>query len=212
VWPESDGVIAMPYQEPIILIRVGAITIYIDITSNDNMGNCHGSDNSIKVDENDTDLFILNWTIIVRNKNSLNAASYAIRGVWHDGRAKTLYMHRIIMERKLGRSLHPDERVDHCNNNGLDNSRKNLRLSTQRENMYNRRAACCMNGKPKTSLFKGVSWNKRRSKWRSRIHVNGVEKTIGHFDVEEDAAKAYDAIAVVEYGEFCSLNFPRVAL
>ena len=47
--------------------------------------------------------------------------------------------------------------------------------------------------KPKefSSKYKGVSWQKDRNKWVSRIKINGKQKNLGSFTSEEDAADAY---------------------
>ena len=47
--------------------------------------------------------------------------------------------------------------------------------------------------KPKefSSTYKGVSWQKDRNKWVSRIKINGKQKNLGSFTSEEDAADAY---------------------
>ena len=47
--------------------------------------------------------------------------------------------------------------------------------------------------KPKefSSKDKGVSWQKDRNKWVSRIKINGKQKNLGSFTSEEDAADAY---------------------
>lgn len=45
------------------------------------------------------------------------------------------YMHRIVMERKLGKPLPPGMHVDHIDGDGLNNQRDNLRLVTPQENL-----------------------------------------------------------------------------
>jgi hypothetical protein len=45
--------------------------------------------------------------------------------------------------------------------------------------------------------------------WHSQIKENGRQVTIGYFDDEEAAARAYDAKAKELYGEFAALNFPE---
>lgn len=42
--------------------------------------------------------------------------------------------------------------------------------------------------------------------WRSKISVNNVEKHIGYFDCETEAARAYNRAAEQHHGEFARLN------
>lgn len=78
------------------------------------------------------------------------------------------------------------EVIDHINGNGLDNCAANLRDVPQFENMRNMRGKKARNRSGET----GVSWRESRGKWRSRIMVGGVDKTLGHFDSFEEAVRA----------------------
>ena len=61
------------------------------------------------------------------------------------------------------------------------------------------------------SRFAGVAWDPYKGgKWRADIRVRGHEIPLGDFDVEEDAARAYDA-ARVKYRDEETLNFPGEA-
>jgi hypothetical protein len=108
-------------------------------------------------------------------------------------------MHREVL------GVFDDRLVDHQNHNGLDNRRRNLRIATATENGWNRKktSAKC------TSQFKGVCWWKQGSKWRAQGRLNGKQTIIGYFDNEIDAAKAYDAWAILAFGQFAALNFPQ---
>ena len=146
------------------------------------------------VDEEDADLALLNWYC---------ANGYAVRRTPGDSR-KFERMHRVILERKLGRKLRPGEEVDHINGDKTDNRRENLRLATNAQN-------CANQGKPKgtySSEYKGVHWNKQNKKWRARIMVDGKLIHLGYFTDEMDAASAYDEAAMEYFGEFAKLNFP----
>ena len=127
------------------------------------------------------------------NKNKY----YAIRGqiIDHDC-IKLVSLHRLIMDAPKG------VLVDHRNGDSLDNRRANLRLATRAQN-------CCNVRKRKntSSRFKGVSFRKNRGKWAAYIGVAGKRISLGYFDSEIEAAKAYDEAAKKYRGEFARLNF-----
>lgn len=93
--------------------------------------------------------------------------------------------------------------VDHINNNKLDNRLHNLRFITQQENTRRARRIG-------TYGYRGVSWSKQKNKWRVRLVIDGKDKHVGFFEDIVVAAKAYDKVAITEYGEFASLNFPEL--
>jgi hypothetical protein len=110
-------------------------------------------------------------------------------------------LHRVVLERVLGRTLSKDEFADHINHNGLDNRRENLRLATRTENMRNKRRP-----RNNTSGYKGVCWDKKNSKWQVHIRVNSKQKLLGRFTDIKEAARIWNQAAIEAYGEFASLN------
>lgn len=114
---------------------------------------------------------------------------------------KTIYMHRIIMENKLGRKLKQNEYIDHINGNGLDNRRNNLRLCDNSKNIANSNKQ-----KNTSSIYKGVCWNKRLKKWISQIRFNKKTMHLGVFHDEIEAALAYNEIALKYFKEFAKIN------
>jgi hypothetical protein len=98
------------------------------------------------------------------------------------------YVHRVIFLYHHG-YLPPA--VDHRNRIKVDNRIENLR------------AANCRKYKGKTSRFKGVVFDKNLGKFTT--HVGG--RHIGVFTDEVEAARAYDAEAKKEFGEFACTNF-----
>jgi hypothetical protein len=59
----------------------------------------------------------------------------------------------------------------------------------------------------KSSKYRGVSWDKRSSKWHVRLYCDDKQHSLGHFEDEEEAARAYDRAAKVHKGERAQLNF-----
>lgn len=104
-------------------------------------------------------------------------------------------LHRALM--RVG----PTDIVDHANGDRLDCRRENIRIVTRRGNYMNQRA------RGGTSKYKGVM--RVGNRWRAQI--KDVYKTVrlGMFDIEEDAARAYDDASRVMRGGLDRMNFPR---
>lgn len=100
---------------------------------------------------------------------------------------KTLLFHRVIMAEPAGQ-------LDHRDRNGLNNSKTNLRISTATQNQGNR------SDSRGASKFKGV--RRKRKRWQAIC----AQTTLGTYDTEEEAARAYNAYALVYFGEFACLN------
>jgi hypothetical protein len=82
---------------------------------------------------------------------------------------------------------------------GLNNTRKNLRACTQAQNGLNRA--------PKSGKrFKGVY--ARGRKFYAQCARDGKVHSRFGFSTEEEAARAYDEMAVALHGAFAHLNFP----
>ena len=125
-----------------------------------------------------------------------NGRTYAQRGVRKlNGKRTTQKLHMFLTGWP---------QTDHRNGNGLDNQRRNLRPATRAQNNANARRRT-----DNTSGFKGVSWNKRYSRWYARIHTDGRYRFLGSFTDPEAAARVYDAAAAELFGEFARPNFPK---
>lgn len=129
------------------------------------------------------------------------SAGYVVRSHSVNGKQKSLYMHRLINKTPKGMD------TDHINGNKLDNRCINLRTVTNSQNKMNVPKRRGVNGKPCSSRFKGVHWEKSAGKWRAGIRVNGLRKHLGLFQSEEEAARVYDQHAKEYFKEFASVNF-----
>ena len=59
----------------------------------------------------------------------------------------------------------------------------------------------CTAKQKQSSRFCGVTYDKEAKKWRSQIKHSGQKKNLGHYDNEDDAAKAFDEAARKLRGE-----------
>jgi len=134
------------------------------------------------------------WFVARRGRALIYAVTQLPNGTW-------VYMHRFVLRlRKGSRGV-----VDHLNANGLDNRRRNLRRCSVRQNLLG------MGLRTHSSRFKGVYWAKpQRAQWRgswvAQIGLHRKVISLGHFEREEDAARAYNRAARRHYGRFARLN------
>jgi hypothetical protein len=127
-------------------------------------------------------------------------ASRSIK-VTKDGRT---YSRNVEMQREVvdpERSLPRTSKVDHINGDTLNNTRENLRIVSDSISNINRRVF-----KTNTSGYRGVSYERERSRWRATIKVNGKTTVIGSFRTKEEAALAYNIKAVEIHGVYACLN------
>ena len=117
-----------------------------------------------------------NWCAkkIRRNWYAHTGIRNPITGHW-----TTMVMHRLL-------AGFPPFMLDHINQNGLDNRRKNLRPSNNSMNARNSRLRS-----DNTTGYAGVTWEKRISKWRVRIGVDRRRINLGYFNDIDLAVTAY---------------------
>lgn len=138
----------------------------------------------------------LSWYAKTHDGRSYVWSCYRVSSRGNDHRY-SMNLHRLITE------CPADKVVDHIDGNPLDNRRINLRICEQKHNIRNqvrrkRRATC---------PYKGVTLE--RGRYRARCRVNGVQQSVAHCETALEAALAYDAASIREYGEFARPNFPE---
>lgn len=134
---------------------------------------------------------------IARHCWSCSNWGYARRMETSGSQPRTIFLHRLVLERILGRTLQPGEECDHLNGDRLDNRRCNLRLATSQENKRNQGVRS-----DNTSGARGVSWDKKTQRWRAYIHVGGKFKALGHFLSYEEAIAARRNAELEMFGSF----------
>lgn len=110
---------------------------------------------------------------------------------------KNTYMHRFILgvsDRKID--------IDHADRDGLNNTRKNLRIATRSQNSAN----SIGRHHKRSSKFKGVYFDSDSNRWRAEIVCENTRYKLGKFKLEEQAAVAYNIAAEELFGEFARKN------
>ena len=117
---------------------------------------------------------------------------------------KTVSVHKIVSIAFLSHIPKEDGLVvDHINGIRHDNRLINLHLVTIREN----NSICFRKNSDKfTSKFAGVSWCKSKKKWVAHIRLNRIVKSLGRFNSELDASKAYQDALSICYSKLSTSN------
>lgn len=142
------------------------------------------------VDPCNSDLLSLKWYVM-----NLPRKSYATRAGKNN---KRIYLHRLVMERKLGRPLLRSEDVDHIDGDGLNNLYSNLRIASREQNISNSQLSSS-----NKSGYKGVC--AYRGKWRASITIKKRTVFLGDHETPELAHQAYCKAAIEYRGEFARL-------
>jgi len=106
------------------------------------------------------------------------------------------FLHQVVMGL-------PGEAIDHRDGNALNNTKANLRICSQSQNMCN-----SARSNLSASGFRGVYRHHRGHVWKMEIRCGG-ERVFSTHATAEEAALAYDEVARRLHGEFAVLNFPR---
>lgn len=123
------------------------------------------------------------WSIYKNRTGSF----YAVR---RDKKNRPVYLHREILGLYFGDS----RQGDHINGDTLNNSRNNLRIVTQAQNVRNRRIP-----RTNTSGYKGVCFD--NGKYRAKIYANGKQIYLGYTKTAEEAAALYAEASRKYHGE-----------
>ena len=159
-----------------------------------------------KVDDEDYD-FLMQWKWSAC-KSYYSDDYYALRSEMCKGKTQRFSMHRVILALALKNTSKIYDRLDHINQDTLDNQKHNLRIASRSQNRMNSKSLVG------ASKFKGVRkrlYPNGTFNWRACIGLNKETIHLGCFpgtsEGEIIAAKRYDMAAKYFHGEFANLNF-----
>ncbi len=118
-------------------------------------------------------------------KTPPDGSGYAQCNLCLEGKTRNFFIHKLVAMAFLDHK--PDGMkivVDHIDNNKSNNRLENLQLISQRQNSSKDK-------KGGSSEHIGVTWDKAKSKWMSRITIDGRLKYLGYFTNEIEASEAY---------------------
>lgn len=140
------------------------------------------------------------WPLIEGRTWRRGTTGYAIAETMYstDGvkRKARFRMHRVIV------GVIPEGmEIDHINRNRLDNRRANLRVVTVSANRQNKTSV-----KGSSSKYLGVIFEQFTQCWRACLTKDYKVYRSRRFKTEEEAARAYNAMALEQHGAGARLN------
>jgi tRNA-binding EMAP/Myf-like protein len=149
-------------------------------------------------DEDFEELSQFKWTAL---KSKTHNTTYARRTAKLGIKQETILMHRQV----LGLTNQDGKLIDHIDKNGLNNQKKNLRITTKQINALN-------SNKPilNRTGFIGVT-EAKNGRFSVKIKANSKDICLGTFDTAEEAARSYDKKAIALFNIHARLNFPEEA-
>lgn len=106
---------------------------------------------------------------------------------------RTILLHRFVTD-----MLEETVWIDHLNHNSLDNRKKNLRITTNKNNTRHRNSKNSNN----KSGYRNVCWLKDCSKWCVQLQIDGKNKRLGFFDDVDEAGKFAEEMRQKYYKEY----------
>lgn len=123
-------------------------------------------------------------------KPSKGKRGYLYLNVNKHGKLKTYRVHQLVAMAFLDHvPCGMEIQVDHIKGLITDNRVENLQILTKAE--HNEKTH-----KNASSKYKGVSWSKKKKKWKLTIWINGKQKHLGYFKTEIEAHEYYQAALI----------------
>lgn len=136
----------------------------------------------------DADYARLRWT-----QWRLTSEGYVIQS-----RSPAVLLHRFLLDAQ------PGQIVDHRDGNKLNNTRANLRLVTNAQNIWNRSVAV-----DSRSGLRGIAWRADKGYWYVRLQANGKRVHLGYYNDLDLAIQVRDEACRRLHGEYGQLIVPE---
>jgi len=138
-------------------------------------------------------LISLGYHWYARYRKYLN--NYYIQcNTYFDGIHKNVLLHQFVL------NYFDPYGIDHIDNNSLNNTKNNLRISDHRQNHRNRKSR---NSNNKTG-YRNVSFS--HDKYIVTLQVDGKQKTLGTFDDVDEAGRFAEEMRLKYYGDWAGKN------
>jgi hypothetical protein len=118
-------------------------------------------------------------------------------------RKKSIKMHRLVYELEHGLKLNTDQHIDHVNQDKIDNTIENLRVSELGSGINQINVGLRADN---TSGYKGVIYREKTGKWEVKISYKEKRIWLGAYKNKEMAAIKYNEKALELFGDACYLN------